>query len=226
MTTEEQSSLDRRVARYAALADPTRLRIVDRLGLGDAAPSELAAQLGLPSNLLAFHLAVLQEAGLVSGHRSEGDRRRRYLRLTDQAWDRPAPAPGPAPDRVLFVCTANTARSQLAQVLWQRACSVPVASAGTHPAARIAARARTVAARHGLQLAPARPRPLSEVLADGDLVVTVCDRAHEELGDLAALHWSVPDPVPSDTDAAFEAAFAELAARVDRATAGLAPPAG
>jgi protein-tyrosine-phosphatase len=56
------------------------------------------------------------------------------------------------------------------------------------------------------------------VLRSGDLVVAVCDNAHEKLGDHPdpRLHWSVPDPAPADTDAAFEAAYADLASRVDR----------
>ena len=59
---------DSRVQRLAALAEPTRLAVVDTLALGDASPSELAAALGIPSNLLAHHLAVLEECGLVSRH--------------------------------------------------------------------------------------------------------------------------------------------------------------
>jgi protein-tyrosine-phosphatase len=51
-----------------------------------------------------------------------------------------------------------------------------------------------------------------------DLVVAVCDNAHEQLGDLTAprLHWSVPDPARTATDAAFERAWRDLADRVDR----------
>jgi hypothetical protein len=52
------------------------------------------------------------------------------------------------------------------------------------------------------------------VLQDGDLLVTVCDSAHEELASHDALHWSIPDPVPAGSDAAFEAAFAEIANRI------------
>jgi len=53
------------------------------------------------------------------------------------------------------------------------------------------------------------------VRRDGDLVVTVCDNAHEEMGVVADLHWSVPDPVRTADDAAFDDAFAEIARRVD-----------
>ena len=87
-------------------------------------------------------------------------------------------------------------------------------SAGTHPGAGVAAGALAVAARHELSLNGATPRLLSDVRRDGDLVVTVCDNAHEELADTTDLHWSVPDPVPAGDDGAFEAAFADLARRV------------
>jgi hypothetical protein len=44
--------------------------------------------------------------------------------------------------------------------------------------------------------------------------VTVCDAAREELCDVAAVHWSVPDPVPSGDEAGFDAALSELSRRV------------
>jgi len=204
---------------HAALADPARLRITDMLADGDASPSELAAMVTMPSNLLAHHLRVLQEAGLVSRHRSEGDKRRTYLRLVPGALDVLAGQPGPpgrAATRVLFVCTANSARSHLAAALWRRASAVPAASAGTHPAESIDPGAIEAGRRHELPLPQQRPRHLTDVRRDGDLIVTVCDLAHEELGDLAAVHWSVRDPVPGRDPAGFDAALAELAARVGR----------
>jgi protein-tyrosine-phosphatase len=67
-----------------------------------------------------------------------------------------------------------------------------------------------------------RPRQLSEVCQDGDLIITVCDLAHEELGELAAVHWSVPDPVPAGDPASFDAALAALADRVGRLAPRLA----
>src|SRR6478672_5780888 len=134
MNVESDASVARRVALHAALADPARLRVVDALSWGDAAPSELAAMLRMPSNLLAHHVNVLHGVGLVVRHRSEGDRRRAYLHLVDAVLDA-VEAPGRAtPTRVLFVCTANTARSHLAAALWRRSSPVPAASAGTHPA--------------------------------------------------------------------------------------------
>ena len=76
MNSEKNESLARRAAVHAALADPSRLRITDTLLAGDAAPSELAAMLAMPSNLLAHHLHVLEQAGIITRRRSEGDRRR------------------------------------------------------------------------------------------------------------------------------------------------------
>src|SRR5688572_17662564 len=110
-----------RVVGFAALAEPARLRIVDLLGAGDASPGELRADLGLPSNLLAHHLKVLEDAGIVSRHRSHADKRRTYLRLHRDRLAGLLPAAssasGAAAERVVFVCTANSARSQLAAAL-------------------------------------------------------------------------------------------------------------
>jgi protein-tyrosine-phosphatase len=127
---------------------------------------------------------------------------------------------------VVFVCTANTARSQLAAALWARASTVPAASAGTHPADVIAPGAAAVATRHRLELTEAKPRSVKDVLRAGDYVVTVCDHAHEELGGAnrplpdagvtGRLHWSVPDPVPVGTARAFGAAYDDLVRRVTR----------
>jgi protein-tyrosine-phosphatase/DNA-binding HxlR family transcriptional regulator len=219
MNLESDSSLARRAAIYAALGDPARLRIVDILTTGDAAPSELIEALGMPSNLLAHHLKVLREVGLVSSHRSQGDGRRQYLRLAEHTGTVtphavPTPTPTPTPARVVFVCTANSARSHLAAALWRRNSDVPSASAGTHPAARIDPGAIEAAGRHDLPLPRLRPRALADVIGEGDLVITVCDLAHEELGVPHELHWSIPDPVRVGTTAAFDAALDEIEGRV------------
>jgi len=188
----------------------------------------------MPSNLLAHHLGVLEQAGLITRHRSEGDRRRTYLRLVLGALESlagpqvlvmprvlaasPAPAgpPSRAGRRVLFVCTANSARSHLAAALWRQVSGIPVASAGTRPAASIDPGAIEAAQRHVLPLPRLRPRHIRDVQHDGDLVITVCDLAHEELAGQAALHWSVPDPVPAGDPGSFDTALAELGHRIER----------
>jgi len=211
--------LDRRTRVHAALADPARLRIVDQLSYGDASPTDFQTLLGMSSNLLAHHLQVLDRAGLVTRHRSEADRRRSYLRLVPDALEGLLPDGVTHVQRVVFVCTANSARSQLAAALWSRASSVPVASAGTNPAPKVASGAVAAARRRGLRLAKTAPRQVADILTRDDYVVTVCDNAHEELGASPPecrqrLHWSVPDPVRSGTDAAFDAAYDDLATRV------------
>jgi ArsR family transcriptional regulator, arsenate/arsenite/antimonite-responsive transcriptional repressor / arsenate reductase (thioredoxin) len=224
MNAERITDLAVRAAVHAALADPARLQITDTLSTGDASPSELQEMLAMPSNLLAHHLRVLEQAGLITRRRSEGDRRRSYLQLIPGALDSLAGPPARTAGRVLFVCTANSARSHLAAALWRRASDLPAASAGTHPAAAIEAGAIAAAQRHHLPLRRLRPRHLDQVRQDGDLIVTVCDRAREELGRQAAVHWSVPDPVPAGDPASFDAALAELSQRVTRLAPRLAAP--
>lgn len=221
----ELSSLEGRARVHAALGDPSRLAIVDALTLGDASPGEIARTLDLPTNLVAHHVKVLTDAGLVTKTRSEGDRRRAYLRLRPETLAALAPPPLGDVDRVVFVCTRNTARSQLAAALWKRRTSGAVASAGTRPATRVHPRALAVAHRHHLELDPTGTAHVTEVVREDDLVVAVCDNAHEELTGPARphLHWSVPDPVRVDTDEAFEAAYADLAGRVDRLAPAVRP---
>jgi ArsR family transcriptional regulator, arsenate/arsenite/antimonite-responsive transcriptional repressor / arsenate reductase (thioredoxin) len=212
----EQESLLTRAGLHAALADPSRLAVVDVLALGDASPSELQALLDMPSNLLAHHLKVLEQAGLVERSRSEGDHRRTYLHLVPSALEGLAAFPVATAPRVVFVCTHNSARSQLAVALWRRQSQIPARSAGTHPADRIHPGALKAARRHGLRLTPVRPRHVNQVLAPEDFVITVCDTAHEELGERGRLHWSIPDPVRVGSDIAFDRAYEQLAERVGR----------
>jgi ArsR family transcriptional regulator, arsenate/arsenite/antimonite-responsive transcriptional repressor / arsenate reductase (thioredoxin) len=215
-------SLRERAWVHAALGDPVRLAIVDALVLGDVSPGEMGRALGLATNLIAHHLKVLDEAGLISRTRSEGDRRRTYLRLRPERLALLRPPGLAEAARVVFVCTHNSARSQLAAALWRVRTGRPVVSAGTAPAARVHPRAVKVAHRHELELDPAGTAHVADVVRGGDLVIAVCDNAYEELArELAGnawprLHWSVPDPVPRNTDAAFEAAYTELAGRVER----------
>lgn len=209
-----------RVERLAALADPVRLRIVDELARSDRAPVELRHRFGIESNLLAHHLDVLEHAGLVMRSRSSGDGRRRYVHLLRGALDGLLPAPrlvshddGRGGD-VLFVCTQNSARSQLAAALWRSVVGGSATSAGTEPAAAVHPGALAAARRAGLDLHGATPRALTDAIVP-DVVVTVCDRAHEELGDEPSwLHWSIPDPVPVGRAAAFDAVVAELRDRI------------
>jgi ArsR family transcriptional regulator, arsenate/arsenite/antimonite-responsive transcriptional repressor / arsenate reductase (thioredoxin) len=213
----EQIAVAARARVHAALGDPARLAIVDTLTIGDASPGELAAALQLHSNLLAHHLKVLADAGLIRRTRSEGDRRRTYVRLVPAALAAISP-PGIGPvRRVVFVCTHNSARSQFAAAIWAERSRVPGASAGTEPAERVHPRAIRVARRHGVHLDPTATAHIDHVVRPDDLVIAVCDSAHEHLPATgrSRLHWSVPDPAPADSDVAFEAAYRDLAIRID-----------
>jgi ArsR family transcriptional regulator, arsenate/arsenite/antimonite-responsive transcriptional repressor / arsenate reductase (thioredoxin) len=214
----ELKSLAERARVHAALGDPARLAIVDALAVGDAAPGELGTVLEMPTNLVAHHLKVLQEAGLVVRGRSEGDHRRTYVRLVPETLAMAASASLSEVPRVVFVCTHNSARSQLAAGIWTRRSHVPAVSAGTRPAERVHPRAVKVARRHGLETEAWRTAQVDDVVKADDLVIAVCDIAYEHLPVEARprVHWSVPDPAPANTDAAFEAAYDELAGRIDR----------
>lgn len=214
--TPPETELAERAARYGALSDPLRLAIVEELGRSDRSPSELRSLLEVPSNLLAHHLDTLERVGLVVRTASSGDARRRYVRLVPEALPAIAVEPAP-PDDVLFVCTHNSARSQLAAALWQSSVGTSATSAGTHPAEQIHPGALAAAQRAGIALEGAAPRQVEWDASTPSLIVTVCDEAHEELQPPADwLHWSVPDPVPHGTDAAFDAAMGELRERIDR----------
>lgn len=217
-------ALQRRAGVHHALGDVHRLRIVDALRLSDRTPSELRESTGLSSNLLAFHLDVLEDAGVVARHGSQGDRRRRYVCLRDDVLATVEPETTMALDGpVLFVCSGNSARSQLAAALWTARTGGDALSAGADPAPAVHRYAVEVARRHGLDLGGARPRGYADVRVRPDLVVSVCDRAREAglPFDAPVLHWSVPNPANGGLDD-FEAAYGQLSRRVDRLAGAVA----
>jgi protein-tyrosine-phosphatase/DNA-binding HxlR family transcriptional regulator len=218
MITEVSADVAGRAAAHRALGDPSRLAIFDALVLSDRMPGELRAATGLDWNLLGFHLRTLENAGVVRRRVSDGDRRRRYVRLRPGALDRLGVTPELAGiGSPLFVCTHNSARSQFAAALWRKVSGRSAASAGSRPAAAVHPLAVEVAERHGVDLTRARPRGYDEIGTQPDLVVSVCDRAFEGgvPFDAPRLHWSVPDPSGGERPA-FEAAFADIAERLAR----------
>ena len=207
------SDFDRRVAMYAALGEPARLALVDDLVCSDRSPKDLCERHGLTTNLLAHHLDVLEAAGLVARGTSAGDRRRRYVRLVPQSLVGVRPLEA-VPETVLFLCTHNSARSQLAAALWTARTGGTATSAGTHPAPKVHRGAVAAARRAGLDLRDVAPRLVDDIPVDAQ-VITVCDRVHEELvPDDHWWHWSVPDPVDLGTADAFDAVVADLDIRI------------
>ena len=217
MSTRSQSidnGIATRAAMHAALGEAARLAIVDELALSDRSPKEIGELLDIPSNLLAHHLTVLEEVGLIVRFVSAGDGRRKYVRLVREPLAR-LEVRGTFPaGTVLFLCSHNSARSQLAAALWTARTRRPAESAGTHPALRVHRGAVAAARRASLSLGDAVPRLVGEI-PDGTQVVTVCDRAHEELDpDPSWWHWSIPDPIEAGTSAAFDNVLADLDARI------------
>lgn len=231
--------------RLAILGHPQRLAVFRLLMRRhpDALPvGEVAAALGIKLSTTSAYVAALVDCGLVRQSR-QGTSLLCSLDMAavqatlgylaeDCCRGRPQLCPAPnrsAPLRVAFLCTANSARSIIAQSLLRhhdpnRFLAV---SAGTHPASAPHPGALALLERQGHDTSGLVSRPLSALL-DGpgvDLAITVCDRAANEDGPLlpghpVTTHWGLPDPVPAGTQAAFAQTFAALAPRI-RALAAL-----
>ncbi|MFI5227110.1 MAG: arsenate reductase ArsC, partial [Candidatus Limnocylindrales bacterium] len=129
------------------------------------------------------------------------------------------------PIRVLFVCTGNSARSQMAEALLERIGGVDfsVDSAGTTPRG-VNPFALQVLADAGIDWSGARSKSVDEFLGEPfDYVITVCDRARQACpvfpGRYNSLHWVLDDPAEVEgTDeekrAAFQRTYMELGQRI------------
>lgn len=130
------------------------------------------------------------------------------------------------PIRVLFLCTANSARSQIAEALLARKGGegIIVASAGTRPADAI--RPEAIDALHvaGIDWVGRQPKGIEAVMDQPwELVITLCDRMRESCPTLPNhpifAHWGVPDPAavtdPVQRAAAFRDALALISWRLD-----------
>ena len=190
------TGIEERAALHAALGEPGRLAVVELLQWGDRTPSELADLLGMRSNLLAHHVNVLVEHGLVRRTPSEGDRRRTYLSLVPGALDA-LTAPSACLRRRPGGCSSSARPTRRGPSSPRRCGSSPARSRRRPPAPtpRPASTpgAERAARRHHLP-ALGVPQALGAVHADGDFVVTVCDRAHEETGRLADCALVGPGP--------------------------------
>lgn len=225
-------TIRQRAAWHAALGDPVRLRIAELLAVSDYSHSELQSALGVASNLLAHHLRVLRQCGMTFVTPSEGDRRRRYVHLAPEVATMITGCTPRIADRLVFVCSGNSARSPVAAALWNRSHTPQAISAGTRPAERTSPGAQRVAASHGLSIADHQPQQLEDTVKVNDMVITLCDRAHELLSRSGAaeqtitalrvprLHWSIPDPHAESTTAAHERVLTLLSSRIT-ATASL-----
>ena len=129
--------------------------------------------------------------------------------------------------RLLFVCTGNSARSQMAEAILNAKGKgrFAAASAGSRPAAQVNPYALATLREFGIPWAGQPPRGLDGLQDEHwDYVITVCDRAKESCpifpGRPALAHWSLPDPAEVEGDdvtkrAAFRASFVEISRRID-----------
>lgn len=128
----------------------------------------------------------------------------------------------PAPMRVLFLCTGNSARSQIAEALLAECGGgrFVTGSAGTHPAARVHPDAIALLAARGIDWSARTPKSIDDVARERwDMVITVCDNARESCpvlpGMPRSLHWGVADPAAVDDANARRLAFAATAATLE-----------
>jgi protein-tyrosine-phosphatase len=222
---------------------PLRWRLLRELAWSDRRVRELVASVQEPQSLVSYHLRRLRTAGMVSVRRSSFDGRDAYysldlgrcaVLLSDAGGAlhpalRLVPRPSREPRRrrarrhsVLFLCTGNSARSQIAEALAQMLAggAVEAFSAGSRPKALHENAVRVMRAR-GIDISARRPKHLDSFgRRRFDYVVTVCDRVREVCpefpGAPRAIHWSIADPAAeTGTDEETYPAFERTAAQLD-----------
>lgn len=130
--------------------------------------------------------------------------------------------------RVLVLCTGNSCRSIMAEVLINvlGAGRYEAVSAGSNPAGYVHTKSIETLKRHGVSVSNPRSKSWDEFAGQHfDLVITVCDAAAAEscpafFGEHKKLHWSTPDPAKAtgteeEINAAFDEAFFMLKNRIE-----------
>ena len=222
------------------LADEQRWRLLQELARSDRKVSELTTLVDRPQNLVSYHLASLRNAGIVSARRSSADRRDTYYRVDMRrcadllASVGPSLQPGLRVDvvdpvivdarasrrrpSVLFLCTGNSARSQMAEALLEHHSggAIRARSAGSHPKP-LQSNAVRVMAERGIDISTNTSKHLDRFRQRKfDRVITLCDKVREICpefpGAAATAHWSMADPAAEGgTDAASYPAFRRTA---------------
>ncbi|MCA9973111.1 MAG: hypothetical protein KC425_22990, partial [Anaerolineales bacterium] len=214
-----------------------------------------------PQNLISYHLRLLRAGQLVHERRSSADGRDVYYSLdldhlrtlyldggqalhpalacADPAVSRQTAASSISPPpryRVLFLCTHNSARSQLAEGILraQAGSAVEVCSAGSEPGYVHPLAIRAAAALQ-IDLSGQQSQHLDQFRGQHfDYVITVCDKVREVCpvfpDDTRQIHWSFPDPAavsgtPDEQLQAFLQTARELAARIGYLRLMMARPA-
>jgi protein-tyrosine-phosphatase/DNA-binding transcriptional ArsR family regulator len=227
---------------------PLRWRILAELALSDRRVRELTAVMGEPQSLVSYHLGRLRTGGLVDVRRSSADGRDCYYSVDlDRCADLIAAAggalhpglrlgrveggsgessgPSRRGSRVLFLCTGNSARSQMAEAFMSDGGGLPIQafSAGSRPKPLHPNAVRVMHTR-GIDISACRSKSVDGfVRRRFDHVVTLCDRVREVCPEFPGaprlIHWSMPDPsamgaTDAQTYPAFEAAAEQIQRRV------------
>jgi protein-tyrosine-phosphatase/DNA-binding transcriptional ArsR family regulator len=226
------------------LGDPHRWRLLTELADSDRRVGELTELVGTPQSLVSYHLGELRAAGLVEARRSAADGRDTYYRadlgrcaeLLVGAGAALHPAlrlelvppshdlsPGPRrTQKVLFLCTGNSARSQIAEALLEHRSghTIQARSAGSHPKP-LHPNAVRVMAERGIDISDHSTKQLTRFTRSRfDRVITLCDKVKEVCpefpGSPRAAHWSMADPAAEgDSDDASYPAFVRAADEIE-----------
>ena len=220
---------------------PVRWQLLGELARSDRQVRELTALVGQRQSLTSYHLGQLRAAGLVTMRRSSADGRDTYcslnlavyrerlaesgaalhpgLRLVPAELTPPGQAPAQSPVRVLFLCTGNSARPQMAEAILilgrLGGARIEAASAGSHPK-NLHPNAVRVMRERGMDISGARSKHLSAFAEQRfDYVISLCDRVREVCPDFPGaptmVHWSIPDPAAEAADQDSYPAFVRTA---------------
>ncbi|MCB0112545.1 MAG: metalloregulator ArsR/SmtB family transcription factor [Caldilineaceae bacterium] len=218
------------------LAHEVRWSLLLLLRNGDYRVNELVTLLDRPMNLVSYHLKLLRSQALVKERRSSADGRDVYYSLDlekigalfVEAEESIHPGlvsngevlneHGGDPLRVLFLCTHNSARSQMAEGLLNHLSNgrVEAYSAGSQPGT-VHPLAVQVLAERQIDIGHQRSKHMQAYVGQHfDYIITVCDRVREECpvfpDDPERVHWSFPDPTEvKGSEEARRQAFADVA---------------
>jgi protein-tyrosine-phosphatase len=237
------AALDLRPSEFLQLiGDPLRWSLLEHLRHSDRRVGDLVGLTGRPQNVVSYHLGELRSAGLVTGRRSSADGRDTYYRLhpdrfaallsdtaaaLDPTLEVSITPAGPVEHRrsrprVLFLCTGNSARSQIAEALTVHRSegTIDARSAGSHPKV-LHPNAVRVLAERGIDISGATTKHLDTMRrVRFDRVVTLCDKVKEICpefpGAPSPTHWSTADPATTaETDDATYPAFVAATDDID-----------
>ncbi len=231
---------------FKALADETRFSILRLLAVTDLRAGEIVAHLRVPQNAVSYHLKTLRALGLLRDHRSSADARDVYYSLNLDRLQALYSAAGDAlhveaqyslapeeteaslvperPLRVLFLCTHNSARSQLAEGLMRYlgGDAVEVYSAGSDPQP-VHPQALALLQEWDIDISRHTATSLDLFVGQSfDYIITVCDSVRDRCpvfpDDPVRIHWSFADPtLIEDADVrtrAFHTVRRELVTRI------------